>query len=71
MRIQIFAVVLFGLCMWGVVFMRLQGGFVDVKVNRPKVVKGNKLNAVKSVMMRGVRRPCVVSIHFHIHKPPL
>ena len=56
MRIQVFAVILFGLCMWGVVFMRLQGGLVDVKGNEPKVVKGNEPNVVKSVMMRGVAK---------------
>ena len=70
MRIQVFALVLFGLCMWGVVFLRLQGGFVDVKVNEPKVVKGNEpkvvkgnepkvvkgVKAVKSVMMRGAAK---------------
>ena len=59
MRIQICALIVFGLTMWALVFMRLQGGFVEVRENVGKVVKGNKPTVVKGkeseVMKRMMR----------------
>lgn len=54
MRIHLCVLILFGFVMWSVIFMRLQIGLVDVKVNEPKVARH---------VMRGVRRPCVVSMY--------
>ena len=45
MRVQFYALSIFGVAMWCLIFMRLQGGFVDMKENVAKVVKN----------MRGVR----------------
>ena len=40
MRAQIFALSSFGIVMWWLIFMRLQGGFVDIKENAAKSMRG-------------------------------
>lgn len=39
MRVQFYALIIFGVAMWCLIFMRLQGGFVDMKENVAKAVK--------------------------------
>ena len=52
MRIQFYALSIFGVVMWCLIFMRLQGGFVDMKENAANVVKN----------MRGVRKNTLLSV---------
>lgn len=39
MRVQFYALSIFGVAMWCLIFMRLQGGFVDMKENTVKLVR--------------------------------
>ena len=52
MNLQVGVVILFSIIMWALVFLRLNGGIVEVKDNRRQLTKN----------MRGAR-PCVVSMY--------